>query len=174
MSRFYYPEFDAGEDGFLLLCRIINAILPLALSRTWHAFMSLSQEEKPYNSIADIKAFTGLSERKVQLDMQALQMLGLLKIIAGLKLIDGEICRVDYKDFHGLYCLAHEYYLWTQTDDYKLYQPTYEDAPRIRENPELYNSLIRFENYRRCLICKQPGPKRKRSLVNVQTGGVLP
>lgn len=154
---FRYPEFE-GEEGYLLLHKIMNAILPLALARTWHAFMSVMKYDKmPYASVADISEFTGLSERKIQKDLEAFRSLDLLVLIPDLRIIDGEVRRVDYKNFRGLYDLAHEYHLWTLTDDYQLYQPTYDDAPRIRENRVLYKKLIRFENYRRRLMTKRPG-----------------
>src|SRR5437899_7218129 len=64
---------------------------------------------------------------------------------------------VVVKDFASLYGLAYEYHLWTQSPEY--IPPEREYADLIVADPQLYQKLIRFDNYRRMLCCEKPGRK---------------
>jgi len=64
-------------------------------------------------------------------------------------------------DFGGLYDLAYEYHEWKRSAEYV--EAEWEVAEYIREDEELYEKLIRFDCYRRILICEKPGPKTELS-----------
>src|SRR5262249_43223960 len=70
-------------------------------------------------------------------------------------------CPVVIKDFKPLYDRAYEYHLWTQSPDY--IPPERDYAEMIRSNPQLYQKLIRFNNYRRILCTEVPGRKTQTS-----------
>src|SRR5207244_2419076 len=64
---------------------------------------------------------------------------------------------VTDKDFSGLYHAAHEYHLWRTSNEYLA--PERENLPLILEDEALVKRLIRFENYRRLIVCDKPGRK---------------
>jgi len=64
---------------------------------------------------------------------------------------------VVVKDFTSLYGLAYEYHLWTQSPEY--IPPEREYVDLICADHQLYHKLIRFDNYRRILVCAKPGRK---------------
>src|SRR5260370_34047486 len=64
---------------------------------------------------------------------------------------------VVVKDFSALYALAYEYHLWTQSPEY--IPPEREYVDLICADHQLYHKLIRFDNYRRILVCAKPGRK---------------
>src|SRR5205807_6860752 len=68
---------------------------------------------------------------------------------------------VVVKDFKPLYDLAYEYHLWTQSPEYIPPERDYADI--IRADPQLYQKVIRFNNYRRMLCCDVPGRKTQAS-----------
>ena len=68
---------------------------------------------------------------------------------------------VIVKDFKPLYDLAYEYHLWTQSPEY--IPPERDYAEMIRKDPQLYQKLIRFNNYRRILCTEVPGRKTQTS-----------
>jgi hypothetical protein len=100
--------------------------------------------------------------RQIQKDLQELELRELLSRYAGpvqVKEKDGTWSRKVriIKDFRGLYDLAYEYHEWKTSAEYV--EPEWEVADYIRENEELYEKLMRFDNYRHILTCEKPGPK---------------
>jgi hypothetical protein len=161
-NKYHHPEF-AGYDGERQLKSILHKILPMALYRTWEV---LVERQAPGNdcflSIASISETTQRVERTIRLNIHELEARKLLELRAEQKLLrqkDGEykLKLVVVKDFSGLYQLAREYLLWTQSDAY--IEPARDFAGTIQSDESLKRKLRRFNNYRRVLLNKLPGPK---------------
>jgi hypothetical protein len=105
-------------------------------------------------------------ERQIQKDRREIELRGLLARYAGWVLVKEEDGTWSRKvriinDFDGLYDLAYEYHLWKISA--KHVPAEWESADFIREDEELYEKLIRFDCYRRILVCEKPGPKTELS-----------
>ena len=161
-NKYLYPEFG-GYEGERLLKSILRKILPMALYRTWEI---LTERQALGNdcflSIASISATAERAERTIRLNIHELEARRLLVLHPAQKLLrqtDGsyKLKLVVVKDFSGLYALAHEYLLWTQSDGY--IEPDRDFAGAIHADERLKRKLLRFNNYRRLMLNKMPGPK---------------
>ena len=74
---------------------------------------------------------------------------------------NGKPYAVERKDFSNLYKLAHEYLLWEQSNGFRMYPPDKRYIDLIKANREIYNKLVRFDNYKRVLENKKTGPRQK-------------
>jgi hypothetical protein len=161
-NKYLYPEF-AGYGGERYLDTIVQQILPYALWRTWHYAVDF-QAPGSYCYVGATRLASRVKPgiRKIELDFQELLARGLMVKYAKrlpIKQDDGssknEACTV--KDFAALYALAHEYHLWTHSDEYI---PAVRDQlDLILADPHLLAKLLRFDNYRRLIECRKPGRK---------------
>jgi hypothetical protein len=161
-NKYHHPEF-AGYEGERHLKAILHKILPMALYRTWEV---LVERQAPGNdcflSIAKISETVERVERTIRLNIHELEARKLLVLRAEQKLLrqkDGtyKLKLVVVKDFAGLYALAHEYLLWTQSEYY--IEPERDFAQAFQSDEALKRKLIRFNNYRRIILNKVPGPR---------------
>ncbi len=166
VNKFKYPEFagPAGEDYLNAICQ---QILPTALWRTWRAAVSFQPPGNPcFVSPDKIAAATKPGVRKIYLDLQKLESRHLLQTTAFMlhrPAGDGTVTQraVTAKNFEGLYDLAHEYHLWIESPLGHSLPPEQVSVEFIITAPDLMKKLIRFDNYRRLLLCKKPGRKPK-------------
>jgi len=108
----------------------------------------------------------GVGERKVYLDLEALEARGWLvleHVQKPFRANDGDIVLrvVPQKSFDGFYDTAYDYHQWLESAEY--IAPERANVPLILADPALTKRLIRFENYRRLLVCGKPGRKPQRS-----------
>jgi hypothetical protein len=165
-NKFKYLEFlgPAGEDYLNAICQ---QILPAALWRTWRAAVAFQPPGKPcFVSPDKIAEVTKPGVRKIYLDLQKLEGRHLLQTMAFMyqrTLDDGTVTQraVTAKNFEGLYDLAHEYHLWSESPLGRALPPERVSVEFIKAAPDLMKKLIRFDNYRRLLLCKKPGRKPK-------------
>ena len=163
-SKYHYGTFD-GYTGERYLQEIVKDILPTALARTWAAAVSYQAPGKScYVGTGRLAQRERLRERTIQKDLQALRRRGLLNAYGSWtsqKQADGSwsLRAIVVKDFSKLYDLAYEYHLWMNNEGYIPAEREYADL--IRGNKELYNKLVRFNNYRRILCCEKPGRKEQ-------------
>jgi hypothetical protein len=163
-NKYLYPEF-AGYSGERYLDTLIQQILPYALWRTWHYAVDY---QKPggvcYVGTARLAGRVKPGIRKIELDFQELEARGLMRRYAARLPVlqdDGSFKAeaVTVKDFSPLYALAHEYHLWTHSDEYI---PACRDQiDLIMGDPRLLAKVLRFDNYRRLIECRKPGRKAK-------------
>ena len=121
-NKYLYAEF-AGYGGERYLDTIIQTILPYALWRTWHYAVDFQAPGSLcYVGTTRLASRVKPGIRKIELDFQELLARGLMVKYAKrlpIKQKDGtsrhEACII--KDFAVLYALAHEYHLWTHSDD---------------------------------------------------------
>jgi hypothetical protein len=165
-NKYGYAIFE-GYAGEEYLRDLVKDILPAALYRTWAIAVGFQAPGNAcYVGTGRIarKAKPGI--RQIQKDLQELELRELLDRYADqvqIKEKDGTWSRKVriIKDFRGLYDLAYEYHEWKTSAEY--IEPEWEVAEYIRENEELYEKLMRFDNYRHILTCEKPGPKPKLS-----------
>src|SRR5437588_4126591 len=161
-NKYYYPIFD-GFSGERYLDSIILEILPAALERTWrYAVEHQAPGRDCYVGAARIAGRAKRSLRKIEIDLRVLEVEGLMRKYAVRRPIlqeDGTFVEraVVVKDFKPLYDFAYEYHLWTQSPEYIPPERDYADI--IRADPQLYQKVIRFNNYRRMLCNDVPGRK---------------
>jgi hypothetical protein len=62
---------------------------------------------------------------------------------------------VTVKDFAPLYDLAHEYHLWTHSDEY--IPVSRDQIDLMLGDARLFAKVLRFDNYRRLIECRKPG-----------------
>jgi hypothetical protein len=161
-NKYKYPEFE-GLAGERYLLSIAEQIAPLALWRTWYAAVSFQAPGQAcYVGVGRIVERVGPKERKIYLDLAAMEARGWLnqeRAWMSFTREDGSIVHhaVTIKDFSGFYDCAHDYHLWIHSPEY--IAPERENAPLILSNVELTKRLIRFECYRRILLCAKPGRK---------------
>lgn len=163
LYKYKYQEFRKFLAGERLLENILRKILPLALFETWKV---LSLEDTAYLSVASLAEARERSPRKIQMDLDELQRREILSIRYERKIFcdeDGTFKEkpVAIKDFEPLYDLAYEYLIWSQSEDY--IPPERSCIELIRKDASLTAKLMRFENYRRLLCNKKPGPQEKES-----------
>ncbi len=161
-NKYLYGEF-AGYEGERLLKSILHKILPLALYRTWEV---LVERQAPGNdcflSIASISETAERVERTIRLNIHEFEARKLMVLRPEQKLLRQpdqslKLKLVVVKDFSGLYALAREYLRWTQSDSY--IEPERDFADAIQADDRLKRKLLRFNNYRRIILNKVPGPK---------------
>lgn len=166
-NKYLYPEF-AGFSGERYLLSLAEQFAPLALWRTWQAMVSFQAPDNVcyvgVSLVVDRKrGRVGVKERKIYLDLAAMEERGWLTMRrARMPFVqqDNSIAYhpVTVKDFSGFYETAHDYHLWLHDPMYVA--PERENIPLILEDPELVKRLVKFENYRRLLLCGKPGRKR--------------
>lgn len=162
INKYIYPEFE-GYAGHRYLVSIIRKIAPAAHKRTWEiadGFQAPGQE--CYVSVPRIMEEAGLGERKIYLDFRAMERRGWLvqrRVRKDFMSQEGMIVTraVTIKDFTGLYHAAHDYHLWSNSREHLA--PIRENLPFILADKALMRRLIRFENYRRLMVCAKPGRK---------------
>src|SRR6266571_2811781 len=165
-NKYIYPIFD-GFSGERYLDSIILDVLPSALARTWRLAVEHQAPGRDcYVGAGRIAGRAKRSLRKIEIDLRVLEVEGLMRKYAvrrPIMLDDGTFVEraVVVKDFQPLYDLAYEYHLWTQSPEY--IPPERDYAEIIRSDPQLYQKLIRFNNYRRMLCCDVPGRKTQTS-----------
>jgi hypothetical protein len=162
INKYIYPEFE-GPAGYDYLLSIAQHVLPYAYWRTWQAADSYQAPgQLCYVSVEKLSKIVGPQERKLYLDLQGMQR----RELAELRRIrmqflnqEGKLVTrpVTVKDFSGFYHVAHDYHLWRTSNEYLA--PDRENLPLIYEDEALVKRLIRFENYRRLLVCAKPGKK---------------
>src|ERR1041385_7710935 len=161
-NKYIYPEFE-GHAGYNYLLSIAQLVMPYAYWRTWQAADSYQAPgQRCYVSVEKICEKVWPKERKIYLDLQGMQRRGwveLRRIRMNFLNQEGRLVTrpVTDKDFSGLYHAAHEYHLWRTSDEYLA--PERENLPLILEDEALAKRLIRFENYRRLIVCDKPGRK---------------
>src|SRR5882762_11625381 len=161
-NKYLYPPF-AGYSGERYLDSLLQHILPNALSRTWRYAVDFQAPGNPcYVGAARISQRVKPGTRKIEIDLHELESRGLMRRYAARQPVlreDGTVRNeaVVVKDFSALYALAYEYHLWTQSPEYIPPERDYVDL--ICADHQLYHKLIRFDNYRRILVCAKPGRK---------------
>lgn len=161
-NKYWYPEF-AGWHGERYLKKLLRQILPMALYRTWEIFTDhQAQGGDCYLGVTRLAEIAGRATRTMEKNLASLCAKQLLIERAERKVFrreeDGILQSrvVVVKDFRGLYALAHEYHEWTLADAYLA--PDREVLSLLGQEPHLITKLRRFENYRRLLYTRQPGP----------------
>ncbi len=163
-NKYLYPEF-AGYGGERYLDTLIQQILPYALWRTWHYAVDYQAPGNVcYVGTARLASRVKPGIRKIELDFQELEARGLMrKYAARLPILqeDGSFRdeAVTVKDFTALYALAHEYHLWTHSDEY--ISASRDQIDLILDDARLLAKVLRFDNYRRLIECRKPGRKSK-------------
>jgi len=163
-NKYLYPEF-AGYGGERYLDTLIQQILPYALWRTWHYAVDYQAPGNVcYVGTARLASRVKPGIRKIELDFQELEARGLMrKYAARLPILqeDGSFRdeAVTVKDFTALYALAHEYHLWTHSDEY--IPASRDQIDLILDDARLLAKVLRFDNYRRLIECRKPGRKSK-------------
>jgi len=165
--KYHYQEFE-GLAGERYLLSLAEKFAPFALWRTWYAFVSYQASGSTcYVGVSRVvdprKGRVGVRERKIYLDLQAMEDRGWLVMSRVRKPFLEEDGGIVYhpatdKDFTGFYETAHDYHLWMQ-DKANYIPPERENVPLILADAELTRRLIKFENYRRLLLCAKPGRK---------------
>src|SRR6266550_718895 len=162
LNKYKYQEFE-GYTGYKYLVSIVRRIAPASLVRTWQIAESFQAPgQSCYVSVSKIVQEAGLGERKIYLDLRAMERRGWLRQrrvrMDFVNQAGTAVTRaVTTKDFAGLYEAAHAYHLWQTSQEYLA--PMRDNLPLILEKEELIRRLIKFENYRRLLVCGKPGRK---------------
>jgi hypothetical protein len=162
INKYIYPEFE-GYAGYDYLLSIAQHVMPYAYWRTWRAADSYQAPgQRCYVSVEKICEKVWPKERKIYLDLQGMQRrrwVELRRIRMEFLNQEGRVVTraVTDKDFSGFYHAAHDYHLWITSDEYLA--PERENLPLLLEDEALVKRLIRFENYRRLIVCEKPGRK---------------
>ena len=161
-NKYRYPEF-AGWSGERYLKKLLRQILPMALYRTWEIFADhQAQGNDCYLGVTRLAEIAGRTTRTMEKNVASLCAKLLLVERAERKVFrnpdNGTVYSrvVVVKDFRGLYTLAHEYHEWTQASAY--IAPDRETIALVEREPHLVAKVRRFENYRRVLYTRHPGP----------------
>jgi hypothetical protein len=158
-NKYCYAEF-AGYGGERYLDSIIQQILPYALWRTWHYAVDF-QAPGSYCYVGTTRLASRVKPgiRKIELDFQELLARGLMVKYAKRLPIKatGRHEAVIVKDFQALYDLAHEYHVWSHSDEFI---PAERDQMAlILADAHLLAKVLRFDNYRRLIENRKPGRK---------------
>lgn len=161
-NKYCYPEF-AGWNGERYLKKLLRQILPMALYRTWEIFADhQALGSDCYLGVTRLAEIAGRTTRTMEKNLASLCAKQLLVERAERKVFrrsdDGTLHSrvVVVKDFRGLYALAHDYHEWTQESSY--IAPDRETIALVEQEPHLVAKVRRFENYRRVLYTRPPGP----------------
>src|SRR6266699_1396582 len=158
-NKYLYPEF-ADYGGERYLDSLIQQILPYALWRTWHYAVDFQAPDSVcYVGTTRLAARVKPGVRKIELDFQELQARGLMVKYAARLPVKGssKLEAVTVKDFSALYALAHEYHLWTLSDEY--IPASRDQVDLLVSDPHLLAKVLRFDNYRRLIVNRKPGRK---------------
>jgi hypothetical protein len=163
-NPYHYPEF-AGTRGESYLRELLRQILPLALYRTWEILMEQQGENRPgYLGVMNLAKLAQRTPRTLQKNLDVLGARGLMTQRAERRVLrtrGGRVVSrtVVVKDFGPLYDLAHEYHEWL---DDERYVPAERELVDIwRGNERVVAKVRRFENYRRVLMHRRPGPQAR-------------
>lgn len=164
--KYKYAVFD-GLNGERYLFSLAQRIAPFAIWRTWYA--AVSYQAPDGDCYVGVPRLTderdgrvGVQERKIYLDLAAMEERGWLVqeyVQKPFKAKDDTVVLrvVPQKNFDGFYDAAYDYHLWLSDTSY--IAPKRHNVPLIRANADLLKRLIKFENYRRLLVCAKPGRK---------------
>ena len=161
-NKYLYPPF-AGYSGERYLDSLLMQILPSALWRTWHYAVDFQAPGNLcYVGATRISQRVKPGVRKIEIDLHELETRGLMRRYATRLPVTREYGSlrneaVIVKDFSALYALAYEYHLWTGSPEYIPPERAYTGL--ILADQRLYDKVIRFDNYRRLLVCAKPGRK---------------
>src|SRR5213078_2435349 len=165
-NKYKYEIFE-GYAGEEYLKDLVREILPAALYRTWAIAVGFQAPGNAcYVGVGRIAEKAKRGMRQIQKDRREMELRGLLRRYAGPVQVKEEDGRWSRKvriinDFGVLYDLAYEYHEWKRSAEYV--EADWDAAEYIREDEELYEKLIRFDCYRRILVCEKPGPKTELS-----------
>src|SRR5215469_16359835 len=161
-NKYKYTIFE-GYAGEEYLKDLVREILPAALYRTWAIAVGFQAPTNAcYVGVSRIAEKAKRGIRQIQKDRRELELRELLSRYADwvqVKEKDGTWSRKVriVNNFSGLYDLAYEYHEWKGSAEYV--EAEREAADYIRGNADLFEKLIRFDSYRRILVCEKPGPK---------------
>jgi hypothetical protein len=164
LQKYRYPEF-AGWSGERYLKKLLRQILPMSLYRTWEIFVDhQAQGNDCYLGVTHLAEIAGRATRTMEKNLASLCAKRLLVERAERKLFrsaEGKTQSrvVIVKDFGGLYALAHDYHEWLHGLTY--IAPDREMMVLVEQDPPLVARVRRFENYRRLLYTRLPGPAVK-------------
>ena len=165
------PEYDPDDTGrfagydaifkcegpcYEALCRVLKKILRPAHYRTWAAANGeLVNSPAPCLAAKEIAERVGRHRRTIEIDLQEMRTKRLLH----LQPTQREGHWVMEMHFDVLYRLVHEYLEWERSSDY--IPPERQYFERIEISADLRQYLLQFEDYRKVLAKKKPGPKVK-------------
>ncbi len=171
VSRRDLPEYDPDDNGrfagydaifkcegprYEALCRVLKKILRAAHYRTWAAANGeLVNGPAPCLSAKEIAERVGRHRRTIEIDLQEMREKRLLH----LQPTQREGRWVMEMHYDVLYRLVHEYLEWERSPDY--IPPERQYFERMEISPDLRQHLLQFEDYRKVLARKKPGPKVK-------------
>ncbi len=153
----YDEHFRDDEGSYQPLYRVAKLILPGSLYLTWSAFVHFQESDlPPYVTQKQVAEYTKKNLRTIELNMQRLRQAGYLHTRHAMR---GGGCVVE-KCFDGLYKAVLEYLQWEQSP---LYVPPLREYFVVDQlDWSVCQSLLRFNNYRRLICNKKPGPKQKK------------
>ncbi len=153
----YDEHFRDNEGSYQPLYRVAKLILPGSLYLTWSAFVHFQEGDlPPYVTQKQVAEYTKKNLRTIELNMQRLRQAGYLHTRHAMR---GGGCVVE-KCFDGLYKAVLEYLQWEQSP---LYVPPLREYFVVDQlDWSVCQSLLRFNNYRRLICNKKPGPKQKK------------
>jgi hypothetical protein len=160
-NKYCYPEF-AGWNGERYLKKLLRQILPMALYRTWEIFADHQAiGNECYLGVTHLAEIAGRTTRTMEKNLASLCAKQLMVERAERKAFRSSTGVVKskvviIKDFAGLYDLAHEYHEWLNTDEY--IAADREMLLFMERSPSLVAKLRRFDNYRKVLYTRLPGP----------------
>lgn len=165
------PEYDPDDTGrfagydaifkcegphYEALCRVLKKILRPAHYRTWAAANSeLVNSPAPCLAAKEIAERVGRHRRTIEIDLQEMREKRLLHLQPAQR----EGRWVMEMHFDVLYRLVHEYLEWERSSNY--IPPERQYFERIEISADLRQYLLQFEDYRKVLAKKKPGPKVK-------------
>jgi hypothetical protein len=160
---FIYPEFS-GIKGQALMKHILKKILKYHMYHGWHSlYLHHSAAPMPPNEFFYMHDIISLQRAEIVIKgTSMLEQQGLLHKESG---PDG----IRSVDFSQLYHLAHEYFLWTESVEYKFFLPAIKAVARIHHYPDIYLFVMRFENYRRILNSKKARDLRLSGAITIHT-----
>jgi hypothetical protein len=163
------PEYDPDDNGrfagydaifkcegrhYEALCRLLKKILRPAHYRTWLAANGeLVNDPAPCLSAKEIAERVGRHRRTIEIDLQEMREKRLLHLQPAQR--EGRWVMEMHYDV--LYRLVHEYLEWERSADY--IPPERQYFERMEIDADLRQRLLQFEDYRKVLAKKKPGPK---------------
>lgn len=163
-NKYLYSEF-AGWHGERYLKKLLRQILLLALYRTWEIFADhQALRNDCYLGVTHLAEIAGRTTRTIEKNLASLCAKQLLVERAERKVFRSStgILKskvVIIKDFGGLYALAHEYHEWLNSEEFVAADR--EMVALLDSFSGLVAKLRRFDNYRKVLYNRLPGPLSK-------------
>jgi hypothetical protein len=152
----YDAIFKCEGPHYEALCRVLKKILRPAHYRTWAAANGeLGNSPAPCLSANEIAERVGRHRRTIEIDLQEMREKRLLHLQPAQR--EGRWVMEMHYDV--LYRLVHEYLEWERSPDY--IPPERQYFERIEISADLRQYLLQFEDYRKVLAKKKPGPKVK-------------